>query len=57
MQLDKQQNRAIISQALEKIGAGDWFVETFAEQKPPEDPTAAAVFEIMGGGEEVELNE
>ncbi len=56
-QLDKQQNRAIISQALEKIGAGDWFVETFAEQKPPEDPTAAAVFEIMGGGEEVELNE
>lgn len=56
-QLDKQQNRTIISQALEKIGAGDWFVETFAEQKPPEDPTAAAVFEIMGGGEEVELNE
>jgi hypothetical protein len=36
---------------------GEWFIETFAEQKPPEDPSAAAVFGIMGGGEEVKIDE
>jgi hypothetical protein len=56
-QLDKSQNRTAMAEALAQIGAGEWFIETFAEQKPPEDPSAAAVFEIMGGGEEVKIDE
>lgn len=56
-QLDKAQNRVILGEALAEIGAGAWEIETFAENKPFEDPTLAAVSEIMGGGIEVNPNE
>lgn len=56
-QLDKAQNRTAMNDALAEIGAGEWLIETFATQKPPKDPTTAAVLEIMGGGEEVKVDE
>ena len=56
-QLDKAQNRTIIAEALAEVNAGDWLIETLPTQKPPVDADAAKVFEIMGGGEEVEIDE
>ena len=42
---------------MKKIGAGGWRIEILSDKKPPEDETTAAVFDIMGGGEEVNVNE
>lgn len=56
-QLDKAQNRTVLGTALKNIGADGWVIETFAEQKPPEDEVVAEILDIMGGGEEVVLDE
>ena len=55
--LDSAKYRTIIGSAMKKIGAGGWRIEILSEKKPPEDETTAAVFDIMGGGEEVNVNE
>lgn len=55
--LDTAKYRGLIGKVLAVLEAGGWRIETFAEQKTPEDEVAAAVFDIMGGGEEVKLNE
>ncbi|MDO4902160.1 MAG: DNA polymerase III subunit gamma/tau [bacterium] len=56
-QLEKAQNRSLMSEALAEIGAEHWQMEIFAENKPFDDPTLAAVSAIMGGGVEVNPNE
>lgn len=56
-QLEKAQNRSLMSEALVEIGAEHWQMEIFAENKPFDDPTLAAVSAIMGGGVEVNPNE
>ena len=55
--LDSAKYRTIIADAMTKINAGGWRVEISSDKKPPEDETTAAVFDIMGGGEEVAVNE
>lgn len=55
--IDTAKYRALVGEALANIGAGGWQIESFAEQIPPKDETTAAVFDIMGGGEEVSINE
>ena len=46
-----------MANVLKKLNAGSWAFETYAEQKPPSDETTAAIVDIMGGGEEVKINE
>lgn len=56
-QIEKAQNRTIIAEVLAEMGAENWQIEAFAENKPFDDPTLANVAAIMGGGTEVKLNE
>ena len=49
--------RGLMANVLKKLNAGSWAFETYAEQKPPSDETTAAIVDIMGGGEEVKINE
>lgn len=56
-QIEKAQNRTIIAEVLTEMGAENWQIEAFAENKPFDDPTLANVAAIMGGGTEVKLNE
>ena len=56
-QLDKAKARAVIGEALSKIGAGGWIIETYGKAKPADDPEAAEIQKIMGGGEMVSVDE
>lgn len=55
--LDTAKYRGLMGEVLKKLNAGGWAFETYAEQKPPSDETAAAIVDIMGGGEEVKIDE
>ena len=55
--LDTAKYRGLMANVLKKLNAGSWAFETYAEQKPPSDETTAAIVDIMGGGEEVKINE
>jgi hypothetical protein len=55
--LDDAKNRPLISQVLESSQGGDIPVTITADHKPPSDENIAAVAAMMGGGEEVNLEE
>lgn len=55
--LDDTKYRANIAEALAQTGAGEWIIETIPTAPPPKDSQAAAVAAIMGGGEEVSVEE
>ncbi|MBS7346239.1 MAG: DNA polymerase III subunit gamma/tau [Candidatus Sacchiramonaceae bacterium] len=55
--LDTAKYRGLMGEVLKKLNAGGWTFETYAEQKPLSDETAAAIVGIMGGGEEVKIDE
>lgn len=56
-QLTKPTAIQAINDVLREIGGGGWQIEIVAGAKPPLDADTAKVLEIMGGGEEVEVNE
>ena len=55
--LDTAKYRGLMRKALKKLDAGGWIFETYDGQKPPNDEATAAIVDIMGGGEEVKINE
>jgi DNA polymerase III subunit gamma/tau len=55
--LDDAKYRPFLFTALLETGAGDWTIETIPTPAPPKDSVAAAVADIMGGGEEVSMAE
>lgn len=55
--LDDARHRASIASALETLGMGELTIETVGSAAPPTDKTAASVAAIMGGGEEIVLEE
>jgi DNA polymerase-3 subunit gamma/tau len=55
--LDTAKNRATIGKILREIGAGDATIETVGSSPPPKDEHAAKIAAMMGGGEEVDVNE
>lgn len=55
--LDDSRNRPLISQALESSHSADIPVHITADHKPPADENLAAIAKMMGGGEEVQLEE
>ena len=56
-QLTKPTAIQAINDTLHEVGGGGWRIEIVAGAKPPLDADTAKVLEIMGGGEEVEVNE
>ena len=56
-QLTKPTSIQAINDTLHEIGGDGWQIEVIAGAKPPLDADAAKVLEIMGGGEEIEVNE
>ena len=56
-QLTKPTSIQAINDTLHEIGGNGWQIEIIAGAKPPLDADAAKVLELMGGGEEVEINE
>lgn len=55
--LDDVKNRPIIGEVIQKSQGGDINVITKSGKRPPKDSTVAAVAAMMGGGEEVNLEE
>lgn len=55
--LDSPKNRPLINQALQSSQGQDILVRIIAEHKPPADEKLAAITAIMGGGEEINLEE
>ncbi|MFZ1361225.1 MAG: DNA polymerase III subunit gamma/tau [Candidatus Saccharimonadales bacterium] len=55
--LDDAKYRAVLAECLIHIGAGDLLIETIPTAAPPTDETAAAVAALMGGGEQVSVEE
>ena len=55
--LDDAKNRPLIGQALVESHGAEINVLINAEKKPPQDEKLAAVATMMGGGEEVKLEE
>jgi hypothetical protein len=55
--LDDAKHRGNLLVALRATGAGAPMIEILDTPAPPKDSTAAAVAAIMGGGEEVSVNE
>jgi DNA polymerase III subunit gamma/tau len=55
--LDDSKHRINLQKSLTEIGAGDLVIETVPTPAPPKDSQAAAVAAIMGGGEEVSVDE
>ncbi len=53
--LDDAKYRAVLAECLIETGAGDLLIETIPTAAPPTDKTAAAVAELMGGGEQVNV--
>lgn len=55
--LDDPKYRPLISDSILAVGGGDILIETLAESLPLQDSQAAAVAALMGGGQEVAVNE
>lgn len=55
--LDDAKYRVNLATSLHETGAGDWAIETIPTAPPPKDSQAATVAAIMGGGEEVSVEE
>jgi len=55
--LDDVKYRALINSSLEAIGAADVVIETSAASAPIQNSQAAKVAAIMGGGEEVSVQD
>ena len=55
--LDGPKNRPLISQALQSSQGQDIPVKIIADRKPPADENLAAITAMMGGGEEISLED
>lgn len=55
--LDDSKYRVNLTQCLIEIGAGELTIDTIATPPPPKDSLAASVAAIMGGGEEVHVEQ
>lgn len=55
--LDDTKYTVMLAEAMEVLGMNGYDVSTIPTQQPPKDSTAAAVAAIMGGGQEVSLDE
>lgn len=55
--LDDAKYRVNLAESLIETGAGDWLIETIPTAPPPKDSKAAAIAAIMGGGEEVSVDQ
>lgn len=55
--LDDTKHRGNLLKALAETGAGDVDIETIGTPPPPKDSVAASVAAIMGGGEEVNVDD
>lgn len=55
--LDETKYRTQLGAALDHIGQGSLTIETIGTTKPPADEKLARIAEIMGGGEEIALDE
>lgn len=55
--LDETKYRTQLGAALDHIGQGGLAIETIGTTKPPADEKLARIAEIMGGGEEIALDE
>lgn len=55
--LDDAKNKPLISEIISEETAMDLEIDIIGEKKPPEDEKLAEIAELMGGGEEVKLED
>ena len=55
--LDDAKNKSLISEIISEETAMDLEIDIIGEKKPPEDEKLAEIAELMGGGEEVKLED